>query len=141
MNFLLHWKQGGEGINLSTLLYDLGGTTWDYDETTLDPDGVQVNGDYRTSSWFAGDTGPWIEDTGYLRLREIGLYYTIPRSVFNDVLGLTLGFSGRNLLNFFDYNSYDPEVSNFGNNVLANTVEVTPFPSSKTFNFHIKARF
>ena len=140
-NFLLHWKQGGEGINLSTLLWDLGNLTWDYDDKTLDPTGQEVNGAFRLNSWFAGNTGPWIEDTGYVRLREAGLYYTIPRSVFNDALGLTLGFSGRNLLNFFDYNSYDPEVSNFGNNVLANTVEVTPFPSSKTFNFHIKARF
>ncbi|MCS6927860.1 MAG: hypothetical protein NZM43_00025 [Saprospiraceae bacterium] len=38
-------------------------------------------------------------------------------------------------------NSYDPEVSNFGNNVLANTVEVTPFPSSKRWVFHLTANF
>lgn len=140
-SFLVHWKQGGDGINLSTLLWDLGGLTWDYDDTTLDPEGQVPNGDFRLNSWFAGDTGPWIEDAGYVRLREVGLYYTIPKSVFNDAVGLTLGVSGRNLVNIFDYNSYDPEVSNFGGNVLANTVEVTPFPSAKYMNFHIKARF
>lgn len=140
-SFLIHWKKGGEGINLSTLLYDLGGLTWDYDDTTLDPNGQIPNGDYRTSQWFSGNTGPWVENSGYIRLREVGAYYNIPRSVFKDAMSLRVGVSGRNLINIFDYNSYDPEVSNFGGNVLANNVEVTPFPSTKRFNFHITARF
>lgn len=140
-SMLWHLKQGGEGINLSTLLYDLGGTTWDYDDTTLDPAGETPNGVYRTSEWFAGNAGPWIEETTYLRMREIGLYYKFPTKIFNNSTNLRLGVSGRNLINIFEYNSYDPEVSNFGGNVLANVVEVTPFPSSKTFQFHLKATF
>ena len=141
LNFLFHWKQGSEGVNLSTLLYDLGGTTWDYDDLTLDPEGQIPNGDYRTGQWFAGNAGPWIEDSGYIRLREVGAYYTIPASVFNDVMKMKLGVSGRNLINIFDYNSYDPEVSNFGGNVLANNIEVTPFPSARTMFFHVKLYF
>ncbi len=140
-NFLLHYKKGGDGINLSTLLYDLGGLTWDYDDKTLDPAGVEVNGDYRTNTWFAGNAGPWIEDTGYFRLREVGAFYTFPTSVTKDKVKLRIGVSGRNLINIFTYNSYDPEVSNFGNNVLANTVEVTPFPAARTVNFHVNATF
>ncbi|MCC7245515.1 MAG: SusC/RagA family TonB-linked outer membrane protein [Saprospiraceae bacterium] len=141
LNFLFHWKKGGDAINLSTLLWDLGQQTWDYDDKTLDPKGQLNNGDYRTSTWFAGNAGPWIEDAGYFRLREVGLYYTIPRAHLAGRADLRLGVSGRNLINIFDYNSYDPEVSNFGNNVLANTVEVTPFPSAKRINFHITATF
>ena len=141
LNFLFHWKKGGDAINLSTLLWDLAQMTWDYDDKTLDPTGQLANGPYRVSTFSAGNAGPWIEDAGYFRLREVGLYYTIPRSAFKDKCSLRLGVSGRNLLNFFDYNSYDPEVSNFGNNVLANAVEVTPFPSAKRFNFHLTANF
>ena len=141
LSFLWHWKQGGDAINLSTLLYDLGGLTWDYDDLTLDPAGETPNGDFRTSQWFAGDSGPWIEDNGYIRLREIGLYYNVPSSVFKDIADIKIGVSGRNLINIFDYNSYDPEVSNFGGNVLANAIEVTPFPAAKQINFHIKASF
>lgn len=140
-NFLVHWKKGGDGINLSTLLWDLGGLTWDYDDKTLDPTGAQVNGDYRTSTWFAGNAGPWIEDAGYVRLREIGAFYTLPSSLFKDKMKFRFGVSGRNLINIFDYNSYDPEASNFGNNVLANTVEVTPFPAVRSFNVHFNATF
>ncbi len=138
LSFLWHWKKGGDGINLSTLLYDLANTTWDYDDTGLDPEGVLTNGDYRKNS-FLSDGSPigFVEDAGYLRLREIGLFYNLPA----DILGkarIKVGLTGRNLINIFDYNSYDPEVSNFGNDVLGNAVEVTPFPSSKQYNFHVR---
>lgn len=140
-NMIWHWKQGGDAINLSTLLYDLAGTTWDYDDIDLDPDGQMGNGDYRTSQWFAGNAGPWIEDAGYIRMREVAVYYTFPTGWSDGKSKIKLGVSGQNLINIFDYNSYDPEVSNFGGDVLANNVEVTPFPSSKRLNFHLKAYF
>ncbi|MEM9823791.1 MAG: SusC/RagA family TonB-linked outer membrane protein, partial [Bacteroidota bacterium] len=79
-NMLWHWKQGGDGINLSTLLYDFGNVTWDYDDTGLDPTGVATNGDYRASTAFV-HPGAFIEDAGYIRLREIGLHYTIPAQI------------------------------------------------------------
>ncbi|MCB0706981.1 MAG: SusC/RagA family TonB-linked outer membrane protein [Saprospiraceae bacterium] len=140
LTFLWHWKQGGENINLSTLLFDLNETTHDYDDTTLDPTGALGNGDYRLSQ-LGANTEPYIEDAGYIRLREVGLYYTIPRSTFGDVCSVTIGFSGTNLLNFFDYNSYDPEVSNFGSGGLSSGVEVLPFPSAKRYDFHLRASF
>ena len=140
-SMLWHWKKGGQGINLSTLLYDLAQTTWDYDDTDLDPSGELTNGEYRVNNFLAGSPKGFIENTGYLRMREIGVYYRIPKSVFNDKLGMKVGLSARNALNFFDYNSYDPEVSNFGNDVLGNAVEVTPFPSAKQYFFHITATF
>ena len=141
LSFLLHWKNGGDGVNLSTLLWDLAGLTWDYDDKDLDPSGTLGNGDYRTTEWFAGNAGPWIEDAGYLRLREIGLFYTLPEDLVPGIKKIKVGVSGRNLINIFDYNSYDPEVSNFGNNVLANSIEVTPYPTSKFFNFHLNLDF
>lgn len=137
--FLWHWKQGGEIINLSSLLFDLGQTTWDYDDTTLDPTGTLTNGPYRLSQ-VGANTDPYIEDGTYLRLREIGLYYRFPDEFLDDV-GLRIGVSGTNLINIFDYSSYDPEVSNFGSDGLENSVEVLPFPSSKRFDFHIIAEF
>ncbi len=140
LSFLFHWKQGGENINLSTLLFDLNETTHDFDDTGLDPDGNLANGPYRLSQ-LGVNTGPYVEDATYVRLREIGLFYTFPREMLSGIADLRLGFSGTNLLNFFEYNSYDPEVSNFGNNGLSSSVEVTPFPSAKRFNFHLSLEF
>ena len=146
-SFLLHWKKGGDNINLTKLLSDFGGTSADYDEFSIDPEGLINNGDYRmTKGIFDANAKPFVEDASYLRLREVGLYYTIPSSVlsrtFNDLVSnVKIGFSGHNLINIFDYNSYDPEVSNFGGNGLSTGVEVTPFPSSKRFMFHLSAQF
>ncbi|MDY0781673.1 SusC/RagA family TonB-linked outer membrane protein [Tenacibaculum sp. IB213877] len=140
LSFLWHWKKGGDGINLTTLLYDLAGTTWDYDDTGLDPSGTLSNGDYRSSQAFVNPE-PLIEDAGYIRLREVGLYYTFNDNVFKGFEKVKVGISGRNLINIFDYNSYDPEASNFGNNVLANNVEVTPYPAAKFINFHLNVNF
>lgn len=138
--FLLHWKKGGENINLSTLLFDLAETTSDYDDITLDPEGAVPNGIYRVSQ-VGANSATYIEDAGYLRLREVGLYYNFPRTLFKDIVGIRLGFSGTNLLNFFKFNSYDPEVSNFGAGGLSTGVDVLPFPSAKRYNFHIVAEF
>ncbi len=139
-NFVWHWKKGGDNINLSTLLFDLNETTHDFDDTGLDPSGELTNGPYRLSV-LGSDTDPYIEDGGYIRLREVGLYYTFPESIIPGVKELRLGFSGNNLINIFDYNSYDPEVSNFGSGGLSTGVEVTPFPSSKRFDFHVGLKF
>ncbi|WP_298894063.1 SusC/RagA family TonB-linked outer membrane protein [uncultured Psychroserpens sp.] len=138
--FLWHWKKGGDNINLTTLLYDLAGTTWDYNDTGLDPSGQLSNGDYRASQAFV-NPDPVIEDAGYLKLREVGVFYTLPSDLIKYANQIRVGVSGRNLINIFDYNSYDPEVSNFGNNVLGNNVEVTPYPTSKFVNFHLNVTF
>ncbi len=140
LNFLWHWKQGGENINLSTLLFDLNETTHDFDDISLDPEGVLGNGDYRLSQ-LGSNTEPYVEDAGYIRLREIGLYYTLPETMLPGDAKVKLGFSGNNLINIFDYNSYDPEVSNFGGGGLSSGVEVTPFPSSKRYDFHLIVNF
>ncbi len=145
LSFVWQWKNGGDNINLTALLTDLNGTSHDYDTIDLDPDGQLGNGPYRVSQ-LGSSAEVFVEDASYLRLRELGLYYNVPGSVFENFLGgsidkIKLGFSGTNLINIFDYNSYDPEVSNFGSNGIFTGVEVTPFPSSKRYLFHLAVNF
>ncbi len=140
LSVLMHWKQGGDNINLSTYLGDLTGNSFDWNDKTLDPTGTLQNGPYRLS--IAGVTvDPWIQDASYFRVREIGLSYIMPRQWFKNVAQVKLGFSGRNLINVFDYESYDPEVSNFGVEAIFGSVEVTPFPSSKSVHFNVFVTF
>ncbi|OWY23534.1 SusC/RagA family TonB-linked outer membrane protein [Sphingobacteriales bacterium TSM_CSS] len=140
LSFLIHWKQGGDNINLSTLLTDIYGTSPDFDDTDLDPNGELTNGNYRLNS--LGTTAQaWIEDASYVRLREIGLFYNFRNLFDGKVKNLRLGVSGNNLLNFFQYNSYDPEVSNFGSDGFSSNVEVLPFPSAKRFFGHLSVSF
>lgn len=142
LSMLWQWKKGGDNVNLTTLLTDLNQTSHDFDDLTVDPEGLVVNGEYRPG----GNADVHTEDASYVRLREIGLYYTIQNKTLSNLLGgridnIKLGFSGSNLLNFFDYNSYDPEVSNFGGGSIFTGVDVLPFPSSKRYLFNVAVNF
>jgi TonB-linked SusC/RagA family outer membrane protein len=140
LNVLMHWKKGGDNINLSTLLSDIFGTSPDYDKKSLDPSGQLTDGPYRLA--IQGATArPWIQDASYFRVRELGLSYTLPKEWFREAARVRIGFSGRNLINVFDYNSYDPEVSNFGIDAISSNVEVTPYPSAKSFHFNVSVTF
>ena len=145
LTFLWQWKKGGDNVNLTALLTDLNGTSADYDDFGLDPSGDVANGPFRLAN-LGVSAEPFVEDASYLRLRELGFYYSFPQKIIDNALNgfvdtIKLGVSGTNLINIFDYNSYDPEVSNFGSNGIFTGVEVTPFPSSKRILFHLQVNF
>lgn len=137
LRFLLHWKQGGDNINLTSLENDFGGTSKDYDKVTNKlgvPDAVYRMMQIGTSARI------FVQDASYLRLREIGLYYS-----FNDlknifIKDIRLGVSLNNYLTITKYKSYDPEVSNFGTG-FSTGVDVDPYPASKRAEFHISISF
>jgi TonB-linked SusC/RagA family outer membrane protein len=141
LRFLIHWKNGGDNINLTQLLTDAGATSFDYDELI---NGVK-KGAYRPG---AGDASIYVQDASYLRIREIGLYYNLP---LKDKT-IRFGISANNFFTWTKYVGYDPEVSNFGSNTittaqsrgsngLSTGVDVTPFPASKRASFHVGIDF
>ena len=128
-NFLLHWKQGGDILNLTKFLTDLAGTSPDLDTEA---------GQERIAQGTVATR--FIEDGTYLRLREVSLYYTLP-DVIAQVEAIKVGVSGRNLFTFTNYSGYDPEVSVNGSSTISTGLDVTPFPSSKQVYFHLNVRF
>lgn len=143
LSFLLHWSRGGDNINLSRLLTDIGGTTFDWNE---DHDGDGVPNGLDRTDMFGPGAAQFVEDASYVKLREASIYYTLPSTLlentFNGVLRtIKLGLSGSNLLLFSDYDSYDPEVSVFGTQAVAQSVEVTPYPSSRRITFHLRLEY
>ncbi|HEY1005701.1 MAG TPA: SusC/RagA family TonB-linked outer membrane protein, partial [Sphingobacteriaceae bacterium] len=122
-------------INLTELLTDLGGTSPDYSE----------NAAARISA-LGVTSRQYVQDSNYLRLREAGLYYTLPadllkRGFGNVVESIRLGVSGTNLFTITPYKSYDPEVSNFGSGGFSTAVDVMPYPSARRMFFHLSANF
>lgn len=137
-NFLLHHQQGGHNINLSALLWDEGGTTPGWSNPV---NGVPY-GLNRITTWAGGNTGVYIQETSYWKLREVSLYYTLPKGLLGKLVDRAkVGVSANNILLSTTYGSYDPEVSNFGAQPISGSVEVTPFPSSRRFFFHLKLDF
>ncbi|MEX6689471.1 SusC/RagA family TonB-linked outer membrane protein [Danxiaibacter flavus] len=137
LRFLLHWKNGGNNINLTNLQTDFGGTSADYDNVTNKaglPDGVYRITQIGTSAQM------FVQDAGYLRLREVGVFYSFAKLPVKFIKSLRLGASLNNYLTFTKYKSYDPEVSNFGTG-FSSGVDVDPYPASKRANFHISIDF
>jgi outer membrane receptor protein involved in Fe transport len=135
VSFIFQMKVGGDNLNLSKFLTDLGGVT---------PDLETADGQARLSIPANGQR--FLEPAGYLRLREAAVYYRLPSATITSIFGDTveavkLGFSGRNLFLVTDYTSYDPEVSVNGSSGLSTGIEVTPFPSSRQVYFHLNVNF
>lgn len=153
-SFLFDWKKGGNVINLSQLLFDLNGTAPDYDDTDLRfPDFVNKaggitdktrNGIKRTSLQGVSSR-PLIQNGSYLKLRQVGLYYDLPKDLLaglsKGIRGVRLGVSATNLLTFSPYRGYGPEAGNFGNQPIAQHVIVLPFPNTKEYYFHFNIDF
>lgn len=133
---LLDWQKGGDVINLTKFLYDLGSNTEDYaDPITVN--GAQTTvGAQRLAVW-PKQTRVYVEDAGFVKLREVTLSYQLPSSMVSrlgrGVRTAQLSVSGRNLLTFTNYTGLDPEVSNFGNQPIARNIDVAPFPPSRSF--------
>jgi hypothetical protein len=134
--FLWDWKQGGDVVNLTEFLYDIGKNSIDYVEAGAD----------RFSTWASGKTAVYVQDASYLKLREVSLSYNLPESFARSIFGGSARFarltlSGRNLLRFAGYRGLDPEVSNFGNQAIVRNIDVAPFPPSRSFFFSIDLGF
>ena len=134
-SFLFQWKNGGDNINLSRFLTD---------GAKLTPDLNTAEGKARLLT--KSNALRFLEPSGYLKLREVALYYNLTskmvKNIFGEVLeSVKLGVSGKNIFTISDYSSYDPEVSTNGGSGLSTGIEVTPFPNSKQFYFHLNINF
>ena len=134
-----HWKKGGDNINLTELLSDLLGTSPDFDEPST---GGAANLGTERVGLLGVSARQYVQNASYFKLRELGLYYDVAPSLLGpfarDLRTLRVGVSANNLFTITPYKSYDPEVSNFGSNPVASGVEVAPFPTSRTFNVHVR---
>jgi hypothetical protein len=142
LNVLVEWQQGSEIINLTRLLYDFGKITPDY--ATPIAGSTETVGERRLAG-FGVKTSNYLESATYVKLRELGVSYDIPRSWIagwgGGARNARISLSGRNLLMNTDYSGLDPEVSNFGNQAIARNIDVTPYPPSRTLLLTIDLGF
>jgi hypothetical protein len=144
-SFLLHTSQGNYNGHVTWRHKNTGGTSKDWSEIAdrFGMVGVPkgVSGTTVNNPWLVQHSGPYIQDASYIRLREISLYYNLPKSFLNSTLegisGIKLGVSATNLLTITKYEGYDPEVSNFGNASIGGDIDNSPYPNSRKIFFHL----
>jgi hypothetical protein len=119
-------------------LTDVGGTSADWN---ADPDGDGTPKGLERLNQPAPQS--YVQEASYIKLREVGLHYTVPTTFINQTFGqslkqIRLGLSASNVWMWTTYNGYDPEVSTFGTQAINQSVSVAPYPTSRKVMFNIK---
>jgi TonB-linked SusC/RagA family outer membrane protein len=134
LSSLVDWRKGGLAVNLTN----------DY----FYPSGLAKDTALATAQLaaFAKGTDVFLENAGFVKLREITLGYDLPPSMASRLFNghaqnARIELSGRNLKTWTKYTGLDPEVSNFGNQSLGRFQDVTPYPPSRQFYFSIGTTF
>lgn len=130
---LVDWAHGGLVANLTRSYYDDASNSPDYTECNAsDSCAAQA----RVDRYGDGYT-VYLEDASYVKLREVSLSYQLPASLLgrvgSRVQSARISLEGRNLYTWTGYSGLDPEVSNFGNRAVGRSIDVTPFPPSRSF--------
>ena len=77
----------------------------------------------------------FVEDASFLRLKQITLGYTLPKSLSSKIgtKSVKLYVTAENLITWTKYTGYDPEVSSYEQNNLYPGIDFGAYPNSKTF--------
>jgi TonB-linked SusC/RagA family outer membrane protein len=136
LRFLVHWKYGGQNVDVTYLENVFGSTSADYDKKT--PSGLPLG--VTELMKIGSDAHQTVENSSYLRFREIGLYYTIRKIPVSYIKSINVGVSLHNYITVTKYRGYDPEVSNFGTG-FSQGIDIDPYPSSKQAALHVSLNF
>ena len=157
--FLFDWRKGGDiwnGTNWALSYFGRSQLTADTRvETPFAIPGVKSDGTandieiVRDQSYWTSSVGgfgsvdeQFVEDGGWVRLRELSLTYALNPQLFGDgfIKGLSLGFYGHNLWYSSDFNGVDPETSLTG---VGNGQGLDYFnqPGTRSYAFKLNANF
>lgn len=160
LGVLFDWRQGGV-VNSRTVL--IGGTSGMMDFTAVDreegiisegvilqddgsyrPNDVRLSGrDYYWWRYNRGNEEVGMFDASYLKLRELSLGYSFPRSILGNlpIQSLTFSVVGRNLALWTENPHFDPETLSFNGGTIVPGVEDMATPSSRSIGFNLNIKF
>jgi len=91
-------------------------------------------------SGFTGPSSQFIEDGGFVKLREIAVAYTLNQPWVRTIFGfdaIDVRVSGRNLKTWTKYSGVDPETSLFGADVAQQGFDYFGTPQTRSFTFSV----
>ena len=160
LNILFDIKHGGQFYSSSKFYGDFNGTTLSSLENDrapwVVPNSVQLDADGNSvvNTTPIGDVSTYwanlpdnvnLIDASYVKLRELGLTYSLPAKCFNrgPVSGISIGFAAYNVKFWVpEENTYaDPEVSSFGLTGNVQGIESSSNPPSRSMGVNFKLTF
>ena len=145
-SFFLQGTQGNDILNVNLKRFDLGGSdnmpqfVWDNRWTADNREAAKwprPDGTY-TRSMKASDR--YVVDGSYLRCKNVSLGYKWTNPVkYVESLNLTASVS--NLFTISGYDWYDPDVNSFGSDPARRGVDMSSYPSARTFNLGVQLAF
>lgn len=142
---LIDWKSGGDVYNRTQQWL-----TRDDRSKLLDQAGKPENAkkafSYYKSFYDQNSVNAyWVEDSSYVKLREVALSYELPKSFLGELIkNVKISIVGRNLLTITDYSGYDPEVATFGSGNGQSqfySVDFGNYPQTKSYSLSVNLNF
>lgn len=160
LGVLFDWRQGGVVMSRTVLI---GGTSGMMDFTAVgreegiisegviqnedgsfSPNTTRLSGrDYYWWRYNRGNEEVGMFDASYLKLREVKIGYTFPKSLYKNfpAQSVTLSAVGRNLAVWTENPHFDPEVISFNGGTIVPGVEDMATPSSRSIGFNLNVKF
>ncbi|WP_045687911.1 SusC/RagA family TonB-linked outer membrane protein [Hymenobacter sp. AT01-02] len=88
------------------------------------------------------NTTRWLEDGSYIRLRNIQLGYTFPKTLTSKMPSLgsvRVYVTGRNVFTITDYTGFDPEIT--GTGFFSRGIDASSYPNVRSFTGGIQVNF
>ncbi len=150
---LLDGKKGGKFFSGTATSTIFNGTSIKTDignrEDFILENSVNADGSANTTATQAYDyykstpAASYLIDASYLKLREITLSYTLPKTTLGRFKSVTVGLFGKNLKFWLPSENVfaDPEVSGIGGASDATGIETTTTPPAKSYGAEIRLNF
>lgn len=85
----------------------------------------------------------WVEDGSYIRLQNISLSYTFPKSIVSKLKlqNLKVYMNLQNVYTWTNYSGYDPEVGSLYGDALMTGIDYGRYPSPRIYTFGLNISF
>ncbi len=131
------WTQGGR------VMTDANGNTYiteGYPSNSVPRKGYQRQSEIQYGSYI---NSRFVENSDYLKLRNIELGYTFPLKKYNikSINGIRVFVGGQNLFTLTKYKGFDPDISTNGSSAISQGLDLNSYPAYRTFNLGAKITF
>lgn len=146
-SFFLQGTQGNDILNVNLKKFDVSGNSGNMPYFVFNNRWTPENRD--NALWPRADetftramkaSDRYIEDGSYLRCKNISLSYNWTRPV-KFVESINIVASVSNLFTISGYDWFDPDVNAFGSDATRRGVDMSSYPSARTFNLGIQLAF